>query len=77
MVPTKHFRDQGFLRDYTIQDAINVLQWGEVSSDAPEWSEKTGRWAYRVHGPDREGDVLTVVVGIGPDRAQVWLITAF
>lgn len=77
VVPTRHFREQGFLRHYTIQDAISVLQQGEVSSDPPEWSEKVGRWAYRVHGPDREGDVLTVVVGIGPRRDQVWLVTAF
>lgn len=77
VILTRHFRDQRFLRNYTIQDAISVLQWGEVSSDAPEWSEKAGRWAYRVHGPDCEGDVLTVVVGIGPRRDQVWLVTAF
>lgn len=77
VVPTRHFRDQAFLRDYTIQDAINVLQWGEVSSEAREWSEKVGRWGYRIHGPDLEGDVLTVVVGIDPDRERVWLVTAF
>jgi hypothetical protein len=30
-----------------------------------------------VHGPDLEGDVLTLVVGIGPDRTRIWLVTAF
>lgn len=77
VVPTNHFWDQAFLRNYTIQDAINVLRRGQVSSEAPEWNEKVGRWAYRVHGPDLEGDVLTVVVGIGPDRTWIWLVTAF
>lgn len=77
IVPTKHFSNQRFLRDYTIQDAINVLRWGEVSSEAPEWNDTVKRWAYRVHGPDLEGDVLTVVVGIGPERDRVWLVTAF
>lgn len=77
VVPTKHFSGQQYLRDYTIQDAINVLRWGEVSSEAPEWNEKVKRWAYRVHGPDLEGDVLTVVVGIGPMCDCVWLVTAF
>ncbi len=77
MVPTSHFWHQAFLRNYTIQDAINVLRRGVVSSEAPEWNQKVRRWAYRVHGPDLEGDVLTVVVGIGPDRARVWLVTAF
>jgi hypothetical protein len=76
-VPTRHFKGQAFLRHYTLQDALNVLRWGEVSSEAPEWSERDGRWAYRVHGPDLEGDVLTVVVGIGPGGDQVWLVTAF
>lgn len=77
IVATKHFSNQRFLRDYTIQDAINVLRWGEVSSAAPEWNDTVKRWAYRVHGPDLEGDVLTVVVGIGPERDRVWLVTAF
>lgn len=43
VVPTRHFSDQAFLRNYTIQDAINVLRWGEVSSEAPGWNEKAGR----------------------------------
>jgi len=77
IIPSKHFLEQSFLRDYTIQDAINVLEKGQVSGDAPEWSEKVRRWGYPVHGPDLEGDVLTVVVGIGPDPDQVWLVTAF
>ncbi len=77
LVPIRHFSEQSFLRSCTIQDATNVLRWGEVSSEAPEWNEKSGRWAYRVHGPDLEGDVLTVVVGIGPARDQLWLVTAF
>ncbi len=77
VVPTRHFSEQSFLRNYTVQDAINVLRWGEVSSEGPEWNENAGRWAYRIHGPDLEGDVLTVVVGIGPERGQIWLVTAF
>ncbi len=77
IVPTKHFSGRQFLCDYTIQDAINVLRLGEVSSEPPEWNEKAERWAYRIHGPDLEGDVLTVVVGIGSDRDCVWLVTAF
>ena len=28
VIPSKHFRSQEFLRDYTIQDAISVLRWG-------------------------------------------------
>lgn len=75
--PTKHFSDQRSLRDYAIQEALNVLRCGEVSSEAPEWNDTVKRWAYRVHGPDLEGDVLTVVVGIGPERDRVWLVTAF
>lgn len=77
IIPSKHFLNQSYLRNYTIQDAINVLEKGQVSGDAPEWSEKVGRWGYRVHGPDLEGDVLTVVVGVGPDPDEVWLVTAF
>lgn len=77
IVPTKHFSEQRFLRDDPIQDALNVLRWGEVSSEAPEWNDTVKRWACRVHGPDLEGDVLTVVVGIEPERDRVWLVTAF
>ena len=73
----KHFVDQGFQRNYTIQDAIHVLERGQVSGEAPEWNDKASRWGYRVHGPDLEGDVLTVVVSVGPDPNQVWLVTAF
>ena len=77
IIPSKHFSNQSFQRNYTIQDAVNVLEKGQVSGDAPEWNDKTGHWGYRVHGPDLEGDVLTVVVGIGPQPDQVWLVTAF
>ena len=77
VIPTKHFRDQSYQRNSTIQDAINVLESGEVSSDPPQWNERMRDWTYKVHGPDLEGDVLTVVVGIAPDRQTVWLVTAF
>jgi len=77
VVPTKHFRARGFLRDYTIRDVINVLAFGEVSSDAPQWNEHIQDWTYQVHGPDLEGDVLTVVAGIAADRLAVWLVTAY
>lgn len=77
VIPTKHFRERGFRRNYTIQDAINVLKFGEVSSHAPQWNERAKGWSYRVHGPDLEGDVLTVVVGIGRTRDTVWLVTPF
>ena len=77
VIPTNHFLGQGFLRHYTIQDAIHVLERGQVSGEAPEWNEKARRWGYRVHGPDLEGDILTVVVSQGPDPDRVWLVTAF
>jgi len=79
VIPTKHFRDpkQQAERNYTIQDAINVLRWGEVSTEPPQWNGNAERWGYRVYGPDLEGDVLTVVVSIEPNRDQVWLVTAF
>ena len=77
IIPTKHFSDQSFLRNYTIQDAINVLEKGQVSGEAPEWNNDAHRWGYRVHGPDLEGELLTVVVGIGVRRDLVWLVTAY
>lgn len=77
VIPSKHFRERGFLRNYTLQDAVNVLRCGEVSSIPPQWNERAKGWTYRVHGPDLEGDVLTVVVGVGRSRGTVWLVTAF
>lgn len=77
VIPTKHFVDQGFQRNYTIQDAIHVLERGQVSGEAPEWNDKARRWGYRVHGPDLEGNILTVVVSQGPDPDRVWLVTDF
>ncbi len=76
-VPTKHFRGRGFQRSYTLQDALNVLEFGQVSSDPPEWNERAKGWTYQVHGPDLEGDVFTVVVGIGARKDSVWLVTAY
>ena len=43
----------------------------------PQWNEHIQDWTYKVHGPDLEGDVLTVVVGIAADRLAVWLVTAY
>ena len=77
IIPSKHFRSQEFLRDYTIQDAISVLRWGEVSSRAPEWNDILRKWSYRVDGPDLDGDVLSVIVGIGTGHDRVVLVTAF
>ena len=77
VVPTKHFREQGFLRHYTVQDAVNALEVGQVSSDPPQWNERMRDWTYKVHGLDLEDDVLTVVVGIGPRKHVVWLVTAY
>jgi hypothetical protein len=77
VVPFPHFRSRGFQRRFTVQDAVNVLRFGEVSTESPEWDEVSGAWSYRVHGPDLEGDVLTVVVRIYSPKGRIWLVTAF
>lgn len=77
VVPFPHFRGRGYQRRFTLQDAINVLQYGTVASDAPQWDDKSGMWTYLVHGPDLEGDVLTVVIRVHSARGQVWLVTAY
>ncbi len=77
VVPFPHFRTRGFQRRFTVQDAVNALRFGEVSTESPEWDEASGAWSYRVHGPDLEGDVLTVVVRIYSPRSRIWLVTAY
>jgi hypothetical protein len=77
VVPSPHFRSRGYQRRFTIQDAVNVLRHGTVSSDAPHWDEKSGMWTYLVHGPDLEGDLLTVVIRVHSSRSRVWLVTAY
>lgn len=77
VAPFPHFRSRGYQRYFTIQDAINVLRYGTVSSDTPQWDEKSEMWTYLVHGPDLEGDVLTVVIRVYSKRSRVWLVTAY
>lgn len=77
VVPFPHFRGRAFQRRFTLQDAINVLQHGAVASEAPQWDEKSGMWTYLIHGPDLEGDILTVVIRVSSIRGQIWLVTAY
>ena len=77
VVPLSHFKSQGYQRHFTLQDAINVLRQGTVSAETPRWDEKSEMWTYLVHGPDLEGDMLTVVIRVYSSRGSVWLITAY
>lgn len=73
--PSRHFRRQGQERDFTMHDALKVLEEGTVAP-TPEWNERTETWNYDIHGTDTEGDPLTVRVAIDDPRS-ITLVTAF
>ncbi len=72
---TSHFRERAEQRDFTMQDAVLVLERGTVST-TPRWNQRTGTWNYDVHGTDAEGEPLTVRIAVeGP--SSIVLVTAF
>jgi len=77
VVPTKHFRPEGSYA--TTPSGMPSTCWPSARYPRmpPQWNEHIQDWTYKVHGPDLEGDVLTVVAGIAADRLAVWLVTAY
>lgn len=73
--PSRHFKKQGEERDFSMHDAVKVLEEGTIVA-APIWNERTETWNYDVHGTDIEGDSLTVRIAIDDPRTVV-LVTAF
>ena len=72
---SRHFRERGQERNFTVQDAVVALEGGTVAATA-KWNEKTGTWNYDVHGTDADGEPLTVRIAVEPPRSIV-LVTAF
>jgi len=62
IVPTPYFFRRAAQRSFTLQDAINVLRFGEVSTRPAQWNPTSRDWSYVVGGQDLEGDPLNVVV---------------
>jgi hypothetical protein len=77
IVPTPYFFRRAAQRNFTLQDAINVVRFGEVSTQPAQWSATSRDWSYVICGQDLEGDPLNVVVRIHSPEGQVWLITAY
>lgn len=76
LIPSRHFRERGQQRDFTVQDALLILEHGTVFP-APQWNERMEDWTYDIRDMDAEGEPLTVRIGISPDRRVMILVTAF
>jgi hypothetical protein len=74
--PTEHFKKRGRERDFTVQDAVEVLRTGTVIQ-YPIWNEKTASWNYDIAGRDIEGECLTVRVAPTASQRGLVLVTAF
>lgn len=74
LLPTKHFTDRIMERGIDMQDVLNALKQGIISTPA-EPHPKTGRWIYNVEGKTIEGKALKISVDID-DNKNV-LVTAF
>lgn len=73
--PSHHFKQRAEERDFSIQDALAVLENGTVSA-TPVWNEEKRTWNYDVRGTDIEGEPLTVRIAVEDPRSIV-LVTAF
>lgn len=76
IIPTDHFKKRGRERDFSVQDALEVLRTGTVTP-TPLWNEHTESWNYDIAGRDIEGDVLTIRVAPTSSRSGLILVTAF
>jgi hypothetical protein len=76
LVPTEHFKKRGRERNFSMQDALEVLRTGTVIP-APIWNEKTVSWNYDIGGRDLEGESLTVRVAPMAFHTGLVLVTAF
>jgi hypothetical protein len=75
VIPSRHLEIRTRQRDFTIQDALAVLERGTLAARAT-WNNQVGSWNYDVHGTDLEGDSLTVRIAV-LDPLSVILVTAF
>lgn len=75
ILPSRHFWQRADERDFTMQDAVDILEGGTIAP-TPEWNDRTGTWNYDIHGTDIEGDALTVRVAVA-DPQTIILVTAF
>lgn len=72
---TSHFRERAKERDFTMHDALVVLESGSIEA-RPKWNEGSRTWNYDVHGTDSEGEPLTVRIAV-EGASSIVLITAF
>jgi hypothetical protein len=76
VIPSAHFGQRGRLRDFTTQDALEILRSGVVVP-RPVWNERVGAWNYDIIGVDVEGEPLTVRIAVSPTATTIILVTAF
>lgn len=75
IVPSRHFEQRSQERDFTMQDALTILEGGTLRA-RPIWNERAGAWNYDVHGTDLEGETLTLRIAV-LDAFSIILVTAF
>jgi hypothetical protein len=73
VIPSVHFGQRGRLRDFTTQDALEILRSGAVVP-RPVWNERVGPWNF---GIDVEEEPLTVRIAVSPTATTIILVTAF
>lgn len=71
---TIHCRDRMVEREVTVDDILNVVNWGEV---AELENEESGQWKCTVKGFDIEGDELVFVAILDEFEKSVLCITVF
>jgi len=76
IIPTWHFAKRGVKRDFTTQDAMEVLLTGSVRSLAL-WNEECENWNHDVDGQDLDGEALTVRIAFTSDQDGIILVTGF
>ena len=76
VIPSAHFGQRGRLRDFTTQDALEVLRSGAVLP-RPVWNERVRAGNYGVIGVDVEREPLTVRIAVSPTATTIILVTAF
>jgi hypothetical protein len=71
-----HIQQRMRERGFTMRDALNVLELGQVKRP-PRWSSNHQNWEYAVEGTDIDGDSLTMCVAIDYEQEILTVITGF
>ncbi|NWH06688.1 DUF4258 domain-containing protein [Desulfobacter latus] len=72
---SKHCRERMQERQVTIDDALNVLLWGQVSEI--EYNEMNDNWQCKVTGTDIDGENLVFIAGVWEHCHTVRCITVY